>query len=256
MRTSTKRSAENATYGLILAGFLIAGAVHAQTIQAVTETTPYTFLRGDRVEGSATEVVEKTLQAAGLVDYQVKLYPWARAYDMALKEPGVLIYLIARTPAREQQFKWVGEIMKIQYHLYRLRDRSDIAVKTLSDAKNYSIGVMRDDVRHQYLQAKGFNRLTVSAQWIDNFNKLIKRQVDLVALTEDDATTLCAQAHFDCAGLERVLTLDEASTGLYMAYSAPTADSTIQRTRAAFDKLKADGTVRRIMEKRPKKWSL
>lgn len=251
MGKPTRSDTRSAWRCLILSGLLAAGGVQAQAIRAVTETTPYTFQKGDRVEGSATEVVEKTLQAAGLTDYQVKLYPWARAYDMALKEPGVLIFLIARTAAREQQFKWAGEIMKIQYHLYRLRDRSDISVKTLADAKNYTIGVMRDDVRQQYLQSRGFQRLAVSAQWIDNFNKLIKRQVDLVPLTQDDASSLCAEAHFDCAGLERVLTLDEASTGLYMAYSASTADSTVQRTRAAFDKLKADGTVRRIMEKKP-----
>jgi len=251
MGNPTRSDTKSAWRCLILSSVLVAGGVQAQAIRAVTETTPYTFQKGDRVEGSATEVVEKTLQAAGLTDYQVKLYPWARAYDMALKEPGVLIFLIARTAAREQQFKWAGEIMKIQYHLYRLRERSDIAVKTLADARNYTIGVMRDDVRQQYLQSRGFQRLAVSAQWIDNFNKLIKRQVDLVPLTQDDASSLCAEAHFDCAGLERVLTLDEASTGLYMAYSASTADSTVQRTRAAFDKLKADGTVRRIMEKKP-----
>jgi polar amino acid transport system substrate-binding protein len=234
---------------LLFAGALISAVAHSETIRAVTETTPYTFLKGERVAGPATEVVEKTLQAAGLTDYKINLYPWARAYDMALREPGVLIYLIARTPARDQQFQWAGEIMKIQYHLYRLRERSDIHVKTLADAKNYTIGVMRDDVRQQYLQAKGFYRLAVSAQWIDNFNKLIKRQVDLVPLTEDDTSSLCKQANFNCADIERVLTLDDASTGLYMAYSATTEASVVQKTRAAFNRLKADGTVRRIMEK-------
>lgn len=238
-------------HGVILVVLLAAGAAQAQSIRVVTETTPYTFQKGGHVKGSATEVVEKTLQAAGLTDYQVRLYPWARAYDMAQKEPDVLIYLIARTPARETQFKWAGEIMKIQYHLYRLRERPQIAVKSLADARNYSIGVMRDDVRQQYLQSKGFKRLVVSAQWIDNFNKLVQRQVDLVPLTDDDATSLCAQAHFNCAGLEKVLTLDEASTGLYMAYSTATADSTVQKNRVAFDKLKSDGTVRRIMERKP-----
>ena len=235
---------------LVLASALISAVAHSETIRAVTETTAYTFLKGDRVAGPATEVVEKTLRAAGLTDYQVKLYPWARAYDMALKEPGVLIYLIARTPVREQQFQWAGEIMTIQFHLYRLRDRTDIHVKTLADAKKYTIGVIRDDVCQQYLQTKGFSRLAVSAQWIDNFNKLVKRQVDLVPLSADDASSLCVQANFDCAGIERVLTLDEASTGLYMAYSASTEASIVQKTRAAFDKLKADGTVRRIMEKK------
>jgi len=248
MQTTTRRTAIGS---LVLAAMLLLAPAYGQPIRVVTESTPYTFQKGDRVEGNATEVVEKTLQAAGLSDYQVRLYPWARAYDMALKEPDVLIFLIARTPAREQQFKWVGEIMKIQYHLYRLRERSDIVVKTLADAENYSIGVIRDDVRHQYLQGKGFRRLTITALTTDNFNKLINRQVDLVALSEVDASSLCEQAHFDCSALTRVLTLHEASTGLYMAYSSPTADGTVQRTRQAFEKFKADGTVRRIMDKKP-----
>jgi polar amino acid transport system substrate-binding protein len=109
---------------------------------------------------------------------------------------------------------------------------------------------MRDDVRQQYLQTKGFTRLAISAQWSENFAKLIQRQVDLVPLTEDDASSLCVEAHFDCAGLERVLTLDEASTGLYMAYSLATPDATVHKTRNAFDKLKADGTVKRIMDRK------
>ncbi len=137
--------------------------------------------------------------------------------------------------------------MKIQYHLYRLRTRTDVQVNALADAKNYTIGVLRDDVRQQYLQSKGFKRLVVSAQVIDSFNKLIGRQVDLLPLVEDDTAILCAQTHFDCAGLERVWTLDEASTGLYMAYSNATGNEVVQKTQAAFAKLKADGSVRKIM---------
>ncbi len=238
-------------HGVLLTGVLAWPMASAQTIQAVTETTPYTYLQDGRVVGSATEVVEKTLLAAGQWNHQVKLYPWARAYDMALNSPNVLIFLIARTAAREPQFKWVGEIMKIQYHLYRLRSRDDINVTKLMDAKNYTIGVMRDDVRQQYLQSKGFTRLTVSAQWIDNFNKLINRQVDLLPLTEDDANSLCEKALFNCAALEQVLTLDEASTGLYMAYSPSTSDELVSKTRAAFSKLKEEGAVRRIMSRKP-----
>lgn len=232
---------------LALAALLGTSPARAETLRVVTETTPYSYQEGQRVLGTATEVVETTLRRAGLHDYRIRLYPWARAYDMALREANVLIYLIARTPARERQFKWAGEIMKIQYHLYRLDERDDIVVDTLHDAGNYTIGVMRDDVRQQYLQGKGFKRLVVSAQWIDNFNKLLNRQVDMVPLTEDDAGSLCAQARFDCAGLRKILTLDEASTGLYMAYSLATPDDTVERTRAAFEKIKADGTVRRIM---------
>lgn len=225
-------------------------SAQAQTIHVVTENTPYTYMKEGKVAGSATEVVELTLKRAGLIDYRINLYPWARSYDMALKTPNVLIYLIARTTARERQFHWAGEIMKIQYHLYRLK-QSPLPISDLESAKRFSVGVMRDDVRHQYLKAKGFERLVISAQSVDNFRKLLSGQVDLVPLTTDDASSLCKETRFDCAGLERVMTLDEASTGLYMAYSRATSDEVVARTRSAFDKLKAEGHVKRIMDRLP-----
>jgi len=226
-----------------------AGA-QGQRVQVVTEATPYTYLKGERLAGPATEVVEAALQRAGVSDYETHLYPWARAYDLALAEPGVLIYLIARTPARETQFKWAGEFMKMDYHLYKLRERDDIAPARLEDARQYTVGVTRDDLRHQYLASKGFPKLVVSAQNIDNFRKLLARQVQMIPLPEVDAIDLCRQAGIDIGQLQRVLTLDELSTGLYMAFSRATPDPLVDRVRSAFDKLKAEGLVRRLMEAR------
>jgi polar amino acid transport system substrate-binding protein len=226
---------------------LACSTVPAQSIKAVTEASSYTFLKDGKVSGPATQIVETTLQAAGLKDHSFALYPWARAYDMALQQPNVLIYLIARTPAREAQFKWAGEFMRIEYHLYKLRKQTEIVVHSLQDAKRYSIGVMRDDVRHQYLQAQGFSKLVLSAQNEDNFRKLIHGQVQLVPLPESDAQRLCEEAHVDCATLEKVHTLDALAVGVYMAYSKATPDDLVARTRTAFDKLKADGSVSRLM---------
>ena len=222
-------------------------AVHAQTIRTVTEDTSYSYLKDGKVAGTASAVVEATLRRAGLSDYRMGLYPWARAYDMALQEPNVLIYLIARTPERESSFKWVGEITRIEYHFYKLRDRKDIVVNNLQDAKNYSVGVLRDDFRHQYLQAQGFRKMVVSAQNTDNFRKLLNHQVQLVPLPERDARQLCESAQISCSRLEKVLALDGLATGLYMAYSRATDDDIVARSRAAFDKLKADGTVAKLM---------
>jgi polar amino acid transport system substrate-binding protein len=224
---------------------------HAQSIKVVTEDTSFSYLQDGKVAGPASEVVEATLQRAGLNDYHLALYPWARAYDMALQEPDVLIYLIARTPEREPLFKWVGELTRIEYHFYKLRERTDIQVQALQDVQNYSVGVLRDDVRHQYLQAQGFTRMVVSANNRDNFRMLLNRQVQLVPMPENDAIMLCAEARIDCADLERVHTLDALTTGLYMAYSRATADDTVTRSRAALDSLKAEGLVTRLMSARP-----
>ena len=233
---------------MALAAALACANAQADGIKVVTEDSSYTYLRDGKVTGPATEIVEATMKRAGLTDYKVALYPWARAYDLALQEPNVLIFLIARTQGREAQFKWAGEFMRIEYHLYKLRDRDDVVVHNLQDAKAYAVGVMRDDVRQQYLQSQGFTRLVVSAQNGDNFRKLLHRQVQLVPMPERDARQLCEESHIDCAAmLEKVYTLDGLSTGLFMAYGRATPDDVVARTRAAFEKVKADGTLARLM---------
>ncbi|MFZ5551159.1 MAG: substrate-binding periplasmic protein [Pseudomonadota bacterium] len=220
---------------------------HAQTIKAVTEESSYTFVRDGKVAGPATEIVEAALKRAGLNNHKITLYPWARAYDMALQEPNTLIYLIARTPAREAQFKWAGEFLRIEYHLYKLRSRKDVVVRNLPDAKAYAVGVMRDDVRQQYLQSRGFDKLVVSARNSDSLRMLVDGRVQLLPLPDTDMLRFCREANIDPSSLEKVLTLHEMTTGIYMAYSRGTPDETVARTRQAFDQLKADGTVARLM---------
>lgn len=220
---------------------------HAQAIKAVTEESSYTFVRGGKVAGPATEIVEATLKRAGLNDHKIGLYPWARAYDMALQEPNTLIFLIARTPAREAQFKWAGEFLRIEYHLYKLRSRKDVAVRNLQDAKAFAVGVMRDDVRQQYLQSRGFDKLVVSARNSDSLRMLVDGRVQLLPLPDTDMLRFCKEANIDPASLEKVMTLNEMTTGIYMAYSRGTPDDTVARTRQAFDQLKAEGMVGRLM---------
>ena len=235
---------------LSVAALLAAAPVRAQTVHVVSESTPYTYIQDGRPAGRAMELVDLSLRQAGLADYHVNIYPWARSYDLALKEPNVLIFLIARTPAREPLFKWAGEFIRIQYHFYKLRDRPDIVVRSLDDARAYTVGVVRDDVRHQYLQARRFTRLVVSGQNLDNFRKLVNRQVHLVPLPEGDVAQMCEQAAFDCRQLERLYTLDEITSSLQMAYSLGTPDAVVDRTRAAFQKLAAEGVVKRIMDRK------
>lgn len=157
-----------------------------------------------------------------------------------------MVYLIARTSEREALFRWVGEIMRIDYHFYRLRERSDIRVPDLEAAKAYRIGVLRDDVRHHYLQANGFIKIVVTAHNSDNFKRLLNGQVDLVPMPERDMITLCNEAGVDPDRVEKAFTPNTA-TGLYMAFSRQTDDQTVLRAQAAFEQLQSEGTVTRLL---------
>jgi polar amino acid transport system substrate-binding protein len=224
---------------------------HAQGIDVVTEDSSYAYLREGRLTGPGTRVVEQTLKRAVFDDYHIVLYPWARAYEKALREPNVLIYPMIRTTEREPLFKWVGELAQAQTSLYRLRERSDVTAYSLQDAKRYSIGVVRDDSRQRYLQDKGFTRLVVSTTNRDSFQKLLNHQVQLLPMSERELRLLSEDAQVDFARLEAVGTLDELTADIYIAFSLNTPDELVNRVRAAFEQLKTSGEVARIMQENP-----
>ena len=234
----------------VLATFLmlfVCLTADATPLQVVTEDSSYSALDGDKVVGVASEVVEMTLANAGITDYHMALYPWARAYDIARLEANVLIYPMIRSSAREGLFKWVGELEHVMPSFYKLRKHRDVRVTDLQDASHYTVGVVRDDSRQQYLEGKGFSRMVVSANNLDNLRKLISGQVELIPMPEREAREQCADLHIDFEDLESVFTLDELSKGLYVALSASTPDETVQRITAAFARLKQNGTVDRVI---------
>lgn len=230
---------------LFTAALLLMVCVHsgAATLQVVTEDSSYSFMRNGKVAGAASEIVEMTLAGADITDYRMTLYPWARAYDIARLEANVLIYPMIRSSEREAQFQWVGELEHVEPMFYKLRERRDVVVKSLEDASLYPVGVVRDDSRQQYLESKGFNKMVVSANNLDNFRKLLSGQVALVPMPEREAREQCADLHVAYEDLESVYTLDELSKGLYVALSATTPEETVKRIAAAFAELKNNGTV-------------
>lgn len=226
------------------------GLASASTLEAVTEDSSYSYLENGQVAGPATAVVTATLERAGLMDYHLAIYPWARAYDLARAGPNVLIYPLMRTPEREQSFKWIGEFEEIKSVLYKLRRRNDLNLQELNDARGLNTGVVRDDVREQYLRAAGFSRLVVSASPMDNLRKLLNGQVDVVPLSPRDAQRFCEQLGIPMRDLEAMLTLNQITVHAYLAFSKQTPDEVVQRAVAAFAQLKQEGQVQRLMLER------
>ncbi|BBP59825.1 transporter substrate-binding domain-containing protein [Pseudomonas sp. St316] len=220
---------------------------HAETIEVVTEDSLYAYQRDDKVAGPGIRIAEETLKNAQLTDYSLTLYPWARAYDKALHEPNVMIFPLDRTPAREQLFKWVGEIHRVASRLYKMRDSEGIAVNNLEDAKQYSIGVVRNDAKQIYLQQRGFTRLVISANNHDNFQKLLNHQIQMLPMPENTARLMSKDAQVDFTSLEEVYTLDEQPHKVHLAFSLSTPDEVVAKAQRAFEQLKASGEVARIM---------
>ncbi len=118
------------------------------------------------------------------IDTKIKIYPWARAYRMAQSKNNVLIFTIERTPARESLFKWVGVIVTSHEALFSLRERDDIQIHSLNDAKAYEIGAVREDSGTQQLLSEGFTHIQQVALETQNLDKLLANRIDLWLTSE------------------------------------------------------------------------
>ncbi|MBB2485971.1 transporter substrate-binding domain-containing protein [Mitsuaria sp. WAJ17] len=220
-------------------------------VVAVTEPTSYAYMEQGQLKGNSVAFVELSLRRAGLQPYQSMLVPWARAYDMALKEPNVLIYLLARTPEREPLFEWVGELLRLRYRLYGLKAREDLQLHSMADARDLRVGVVRDDVRHQRLKALGFTRLVVSSDISETLRQLRRGQVDLVPMGARDLAENCRLMGLDCAQFRLVLPLPELDVSAYMAFSRGTPVAKIQALRKAYEALRREGQLQQMMGEEP-----
>ena len=217
-----------------------------EVLRVVTENwRPYSYEENKTAKGSATEVIRKVLEKAN-IQYKIRVYPWARAYKIATEEKNVLIYAIARTPERENNFKWVRPITAPDNtYLYKLSERKDIIINTLDDAKKYQIGVIRKSVYHQFLTKHGFlDNLQVVAKQGLNHKKLLTKRIDLWAEGESNlqAEIKGKIPNDSFCRFEKAFLL--FSSPYYMAFSKSTPDEIVDKVKSAFDQLKNEAAIK------------
>jgi polar amino acid transport system substrate-binding protein len=216
-----------------------------ETIRVVTESwRPYNYEENGIAKGPSSELVRKVLDKAG-IQYKIRVYPWARAYKIALEEKNVLIYTIARTPERESLFKWVRPIAEPDNtYLYKLSNRKDIIINTLDDAKKYQIGIIKESMYHQFLIKKGFtDNLQIVPQQQQNYKKLLINRIDLLAQGERNLQEELKKKHYKDANIQIEKAFMLFQYPYYMAFSKSTSDEVVEKVRTAFDQLEKEGAL-------------
>lgn len=238
----------------LAASAAVPNAAAETALRIVTEELPpYNMTQNGRVTGMSTEVVQAVLKEVG-VEASIRPMPWARAYELALNESNVLIYSIARTPAREALFQWVGAIAPTQWYLYSLAERP-VKLNSLEDAHGHQIATVNQDVGEQYLVSEGFRigkDLQSSNKYEHNYRKLKVDHVELWISNELNALYLTRQNGEDPDKvLVRSLALPELSSqdGLSMAFSRKTPAATVEKFRSGLETIRRNGVYDAIMRK-------
>ncbi len=234
---------------LMLFVLLLAVAVSpAQELMVISEENPPFNYREDAVfTGSSTEVVREIMRRLDL-PADIQVMTWARAYQLALTQPNVVLFSTARTPERENLFHWVGPIYKVRFGFYARRGTGPYPT-CLADAKKVNaIATYKDDVREQLLKSLGFTNLDSSKSPTSNLKKLLSGRVDLWLYSNLGVSSIAKQMGIDPDEVELVLPFKD--NNVYIAISKGTPQAVVNQWQAALDDMKREG----IFEKISKQW--
>ena len=230
---------------------LLAGqSVLSAELTILTENLPpLNYVENGVLVGPSVEIV-KEIQRRVRSQEQIQVYPWARAYKMALEDENVILFGMTHTKVRQDKFKWVGPLAT-KRDILVAKKGSGIKIKDLEDAKKVKrIGTLRDDTRGRLLKRHGFTNLEPVSDEQLNAKKLALGRIDLWAYKIPGLRTVCDLAGVDYTEFEEVYHLREID--LMIAFSKKTSDSIVQKWRDTFNEMLADGTILQIR----KKWNM
>ena len=173
-------------YKILLVVFFTSFASTAnipKKLRIVTEhLPPYQIAQnGSLVGGASSLIMNELLKRAGIKS-RVEVLPWARALKIAESEKNVLIFSIVRSPERESQFKWIGQLHHMEYHFFSSTLRQDIKVENTVDALKYNVAAVRGSFEANSLEQLGFKKnvnLIYTADYDSAWSMVHKGRVDL-----------------------------------------------------------------------------
>ncbi len=224
---------------------------YPEPIHLVTEHyPPFTMRINDKTSGSpqdpvtgiAVEVVRELFSRAGL-EYTIGIYPWARAYNMALTQENYGIFTTTRTPQREPLFKWVCPLSENNL-VFFAKKKKNIKLESLEDARKYSIGGSPRNSTTMYLIDLGFS-LDIAPSNAINIKKLDFGRIDLWATGKLLGSYIAKNE--GVSDIEAVLNFKK--TILCLALNKSIDNEIVDKLNSVLKTMIDDGTIEKLQAK-------
>ncbi len=224
-----------------------AQSIFSAELTILTENLPnLNYVEDGKLVGLSVDIVKEIQKRVGSHE-EIEVFPWARAYSMALEEENIVLFSTTYTKERKDLFKWICPLVT-KRDILVAKKSSGIVINSLEDAKKVKrIGTIRDDSKERLLKSQGFTNLEPVSDEQNNAKKLILGRIDLWVNKQPGLKTVCNMAGVDYNQLEEVFHLRKRD--LCIAFSKNTSDSIVLKWKNAFNDMLSDGTVQQIRSK-------
>lgn len=226
---------------------LLAGAAQAAPLKIYgMESGPISFLNGARPDGYAVELARAIQQRLGTRE-PVEIVPWARANQLAVLAPGVMLLSIVRTPERERSLHFVGPIFNTRVTALALRGMPAAWQRKNVDLHQLRAGARRGSIFVSLPRARGYRVQDETNTSQTAARMLIKRRFDLWFDGEELYADALRQAGLRETDVEVAFRLE--LVGVNFAFSKGTPQATIDAWERELREMKRDGSFLKIYRK-------
>ncbi len=237
----------------LLLFYLFANFTQSQSILVVTEDAPplQIYKNGELTGGIAVELVQAIFKQTKLTS-DIQVYPWVRAYQMALTQKDTLIFSIAKSLERKDDFIWIAKLYSLQPNITKLKSSTDIKITSPQNISSYQIAVSRGDYGESYLKSIGLREgknLHLTIKHRNLWKLLYSNRVDAIFTNQVSAKSEIKEAGLDVKKAVIVYKIEGIASEVYLAANKHTDISIINKLQLAFQEIKNNGTYQKIREK-------
>ncbi|WP_246118618.1 substrate-binding periplasmic protein [Desulfobotulus alkaliphilus] len=198
---------------------------------------PYSYKKNGSISGICMDVIQNVFGEHDY-DFNVLLYPFARAYVTARDGENIFQFCVARTPEREELFQWIGPVGPSYEGLVALRKRADISIDADSDMSAHTIGTVIEDVVDQHLsliQEELGLMLDKASGYRQNIRKLMAGRIDIWAGNIFVAFQLAEELGYDPEDLRVVYTFPDLHKDFYLVTGLKSDPDLVKDLTRIFD---------------------
>ncbi|MDT0602319.1 substrate-binding periplasmic protein [Thalassotalea castellviae] len=227
-------------------------SVAEQLIFVAEDLPPYHFNgQNNQPTGILVDLIDAVMLQAK-IPYKIELMPFARIYTVTHETPNVVMLSLMKSDDRAAEFKWIGKSFKSKAFLVGLKNREDINIKNLEQAKQHIVGTIRGYHSEKYLKDAGFTvnkNMHLSVNYKHMWNMLFEQHIDFILTNFIAIEKEMTSIGFKQSDIKAVIELTDFPGDLFLATGLSTPDKTVDKLSKALAQIKENGTYDKIMSK-------
>lgn len=205
------------------------------------EYPPYNYGEDGVPKGIAVDVLREVMKDLGNdpAKVDIRVGSWHEGYQTVLNTRMTALFSTARTPERDNLFKWAGPVFVSRNVLFAMRDRN-VSVSDPRDLARLRIAIIRDDVAGADLLSLGVEpkEWVVATKAPELISLLEMGGIDAWAYAELPGEEIIRRHASDPGQFEIVYTL--GTWEYYYAFNRDVPDELVREFQSGLDRVKTE----------------